>query len=163
MRLFQRALCGARPRGTRRTNRAERTTKRGGVHEPCDIGFLLLHGKSRWLLRTSSQTGKQEARRPRAAHRRSPHTHHIPFTAPITPQGHAWLRLITFKRKAPSKLRKERRPCSARWRCSTSARRRDETSIGTSVSPQPAVIPSPQATRNPSHTASYARHYRLCL
>ena len=23
-----------------------------------------------------------------AAHRRPPHTHHIPFTAPITPQGH---------------------------------------------------------------------------
>ena len=52
----------------------------------------------------------------------------------------ARLRLITFKRKALSKLRKESRPCSARGRCNTRARRRDETSISTSVSPQPAVI-----------------------
>ena len=61
----------------------------------------------------------------------------------------ACLCLIAFSKKDLSKLRKESRPCSARWRCSTSARRRDETSIGTSVSSQPAVIPSPQATRNP--------------
>ena len=58
------------------------------------------------------------------------------------------MRLIAFSKKSPSKLRKESRPCSARWRCNTSARRRDETSIGTSVSPQPAVTPSPQATHN---------------
>ena len=48
--------------------------------------------------------------------------------------------MIACNRTALSKLRKESRPCSARRRCSTRARRRDETSISTSVSPQPAVI-----------------------
>ena len=59
-----------------------------------------------------------------------------------------------------SKLRKERRPCSERWRCNTRAkRRRDETSIGTSdFSLAPArsrtIIASSKAsasaaTRNP--------------
>ena len=56
---------------------------------------------------------------------------------------------VHFSQKALSRRRNESRPRSARWRCNTSARRRDETSIGTSVSPQPAVTPSPQATRNP--------------
>ena len=37
--------------------------------------------------------------------------------------------MITCNRKALSKLRKESRPCSARRRCNTRARRRDETSI----------------------------------
>jgi hypothetical protein len=54
--------------------------------------------------------------------------------------GRGVFRLITCNRKALSKLRKESRPCSARGRCNTRARRRDETSISTSVSPQPAVI-----------------------
>ena len=58
-------------------------------------------------------------------------------------------RLIPVRGKALSKLIKESRPRAGGWRCCTIARRRDETSINTSVSPQPVVIPTPQATRNP--------------
>ena len=60
--------------------------------------------------------------------------------------------MIAVSKKALSKLNKESRSRAGRWRCCTGASRRrdlDETSIGTSVSPQPAVIPNPQATRNP--------------
>ena len=68
----------------------------------------------------------------------------------ITPNRYyASLRSIAFSRKALSKLNKESRPRAGRWRCFIGARRRDETSISTSVSPQPAVIPAFQATRNP--------------
>ena len=59
------------------------------------------------------------------------------------------LRLIMFSRKALSKLNKESRPRAGRWRCCTGARHRGETSISTSVSPQPAVIPTSPATRHP--------------
>ena len=38
-------------------------------------------------------------------------------------------------------------PCAGRWRCCTGARRRDETSINTSVSPQPAVIQQQQTAK----------------
>ena len=51
-------------------------------------------------------------------------------------------RLIPVSRKALSKLSKESRPCAGRWQCCTIARRWDETSMNTSVSPQPAVIPT---------------------
>ena len=57
--------------------------------------------------------------------------------------------MIPVREKALSKLIKESRPRAGGWRCCTIARRRDETSINTSVSPQPVVIPTPQATRNP--------------
>ena len=55
------------------------------------------------------------------------------------PEGRdsAWLRLITVSKKALSKLNKESRPRAGRWRCCTSARRQDETSMSTSVSPRP--------------------------
>ena len=53
-------------------------------------------------------------------------------------------RLIPVSKKALSKLIKESRPRAGGWRCCTIARRRDETSMNTSVSPQPVVIPTPK-------------------
>ena len=46
---------------------------------------------------------------------------------------------ITFIKKAPSKLRKENRPCSAGWRCETSQAPGRDIQC-TSVTPRPAVI-----------------------
>ena len=44
--------------------------------------------------------------------------------------------MIPVSKKALRKLIKESRPRAGGWRCCTTARRRDETSINTSVSPQ---------------------------
>ena len=80
--------------------------------------------------------------------------------------------MITCNQKALSKLRKESRPFSARWRCNTCARRWDETSIGTSVSPRPARShtitasskASATATRNPPpHPAPYKTGPKLAM